>query len=95
MDEMTYEGALAHVALAEVLQWLHKVRATVRFMDDGGETVLRVAVHTDPSSPQRIDVALVPVEEGSTTSLALSLRAAQGVIEPQIRRATLRAVPSV
>ena len=94
MTELTFEEALGLVALGEVMAWTIEVRGTLRFHDDDGQMMLRLAVHTDEANPEHIDVALVPVADDTATSLALALRAAQDVIAPQIRRRALRAVPS-
>ena len=93
MSELTMDEALVHVALAEAMVWCQQVNGTLRFFDDTDGPQLRLAVHSDEHDPAHVDVAVVPIANATLTSLALSLRAAQGVIEPQIRRRTLRAVP--
>lgn len=89
---MTIDNALAHVALAEVLEWLTDNRATVRFYDHSDGLRVRVAVHTDAYKPDDFTVALIPLADSTVESLAESLTAARGVIEPHIRRQTLRIV---
>ena len=92
MGDMTMNEALAHVSVAEVMTWCTDVRATIRFYDDNDGLCVRLAVRTDPKRPDDFTAALIPLANGAVESLAVSLTAARDVIEPHLRRGSLRVV---
>lgn len=92
MGDMNMNEALAHIAIAEVMTWCTDVRATIRFYDDTDGLRVRVAVRTDSRRPDDFTAALIPLANGAVESLAVSLLAARDVIEPHLRRGSLRIV---
>ena len=89
-------GAVAaepFASLEQAMAWCLEMRATIRFYNESQGQRIRIAVHTDPRDPERIAVAVQPLDGDDPATLATAIESARQDIEPQIRRRQLRLVP--